>query len=594
MKFKHLLLIILVLSTLVLLFSCGETPNQEVKEYTVTFDSNGGTSVEAQVVEENKRASAPNDPTKEGYTFLGWYVGDEKWSFISHTVTENITLKAKWEIKSYTVTFDAKGGEGGKTVTVEHGGTLLAPMPTRANYSFEGWYFADTKWSFKTDTVTSDITLVAKWEPFTKTITFNANGGTVSEKTRKVKYNEAIGTLPVPVYENHEFLGWYISGDMENQITEDYIVTDKITLVAKWGNPPCSVTFNANGGTVCEGSRKVREGEMIGILPTPERDGYKFAGWFLEGDVSFDDKISQRDIVMFDIVLVAKWERDENAMLVTFDPNGGTIAEADAVKYVQKGKYIGNLPTPTRDGYTFLGWFLSDGTEIKKTTTINTNTICIALWIEKIYCTDGTENHAWSMWTELFTPTCETPQIDARECVICGCVELRDGTPALGHDWSDWSEEYMSRSRKCYECQKEENQQLKNVTNEGITSFNQIKVEGNAWNAGNGSTLINGMFELDNTGLISGKGTSPLTVTLELSSPAVLDMIYVKGKGTATIEVTVTCEDGTEVSLGVGAFGDEPSVFDVGGRVITKVVVYMPNPSEGSDIWQEITLARKI
>ena len=105
MKFKHLLLIILVLSTLVLLFSCGETPNQEVKEYTVTFDSNGGTSVEAQVVEENKRASAPNDPTKEGYTFLGWYVGDEKWSFISHTITENITLKAKWEIKSYTVRY---------------------------------------------------------------------------------------------------------------------------------------------------------------------------------------------------------------------------------------------------------------------------------------------------------------------------------------------------------------------------------------------------------------------------------------------------------------------------------------------------------
>jgi uncharacterized repeat protein (TIGR02543 family) len=234
MKFKHLLLIILILSTLILLFSCGETPNQEVKEYTVTFDSNGGTSVEAQVVEENKRASAPNDPTKEGYTFLGWYVGDEKWSFISHTITENITLKAKWEIKSYTVTFDANGGEGGKSVTVEHGGTLLAPMPTRANYSFEGWYLGETKWSFKTDKVTSDITLVAKWEPFTKTVTFDANGGTITEKTRKVKYGEAIGTLPTPTKDGWLFVGWYDSDDVnyENKIDEAYVITSSIKLVA--------------------------------------------------------------------------------------------------------------------------------------------------------------------------------------------------------------------------------------------------------------------------------------------------------------------------------------------------------------------------
>ena len=98
MKFKHLLLIILVLSTLVLLFSCGEILTKGVKKYTVTFDSNGGTSVEAQVVEENKRASAPNDPTKEGYTFLGWYVGDEKWSFLDNSVKDNLTLTAKWEI----------------------------------------------------------------------------------------------------------------------------------------------------------------------------------------------------------------------------------------------------------------------------------------------------------------------------------------------------------------------------------------------------------------------------------------------------------------------------------------------------------------
>ena len=589
MKLKHLLFIAVVTVFLLSLFSCAP------KTFTVLFDSNGGSDVEAQVVEKGLKATKPQAPVKEGYTFIGWYYDNEEWSFIKDYVTENITLEAKWEKNKYTVTFDANGGSGSTSKSAEHGATVTAPMASRPNYSLVGWYNGETQWNFKTNTVTENITLVAKWEGFEKKITFDANGGTVCEESRKVKYGDEIGILPTPTYENHTFLGWYDSDDVnfENRIKKTYIVTSAMKLVAKYqSNTVYTVTFDANRGTVDEESRSVGEGQPYGLLPTPTRNGYLFLGWFSQDDVSRDNKISATDIVNSDISLVAAWQKDENSVTVEFDANGGELAESDCIKYLQKGDRIGTLPTPLRNGHTFLGWFLSDGTELTRTTTINTNTVCVALWIEKVYCTDGTENHQWSMWTEIFKASCEMPQIDGRECVICGCVELKDGTPALGHDWSNWTEEYMSRSRKCYECQTQENQQLKNVTVEGITSFNQIKVEGNAWNAGNGSTLINGMFELDNTGLISGKGTSPLTVTLELSSPTVLDMIYVKGKGTATIEVTVTYQDGSTASLGTGAFGDNPASFEAFGKSIIKVVIYMPNPSEGSDIWQEITLAR--
>ena len=591
MKLKHLLFIAIITVFLFSLFSCAP------KTFTVAFDSNGGSEVEAQIIEEGLTVTKPQSPVKEGYTFKGWYYGNEEWSFVRDCVTENILLKAKWEKNKYTVTFDSNGGSGDTSKSVEHGATVTAPMASRPNYSLVGWYNGETKWDFKNDTVTENITLVAKWEGFEKKITFDANGGTVCEESRKVKYGDEIGILPTPTYENHTFLGWFDSDDlnMEERITKSYVVTSAIRLVAGWkSNVAFTVTFDAKKGTVDEESRTVFEGQPYGSLPTPTRNGYVFLGWFSADDTNFDKRIEATDIVNSDMSLVAWWQKDENAVTLEFDANGGELDESDCIKYLQKGDRAGALPTPTKNGCTFLGWFLSDGTELTRTTIINTNTICTALWIEKIYCTDGTENHSWSLWIEAIPSTCETPEINGRECVICGCIELRDGSPALGHDWSDWTEEYMSRSRVCYECQKEEKQQFKNVTAQVLEPRTYPTVTGDAWNPGNGSTLINGMFELDNTGLICGKGTSPLTVTLELSSPTVIDMIYVKGKGTATIEVTVTCEDGSVVFLGTGAFGDNPSCFNVSGKSIVKVEVYMPNPSEGSDIWQEITLAQRV
>ena len=159
MKIKHFLLILVVLSTLIMLFSCG------AKEYTVTFDADGGSSVEAQIVKEGEKVTVPTEPTKECYTFLGWYLGNEKWSF-DDTVSSDTTLKAKWEKSKYTVTFDANGGTGSTTKTVEHGAKITAPFATNPKHSLVGWFLGDTQWSFKEDTVTSDMTLVAKWEAF--------------------------------------------------------------------------------------------------------------------------------------------------------------------------------------------------------------------------------------------------------------------------------------------------------------------------------------------------------------------------------------------------------------------------------------------
>lgn len=356
-----------------------------------------------------------------------------------------------------------------------------------------------------------------------------------------------------------------------------------------------TIYFDANGGTVGEETRKVKDGEMLGKLPTPKRDGFKFAGWYDEEDTNFEEKISQRDFVMFDMVLVAKWDKDENTVSVEFDPNGGEIAESDAVKFVQKGDNIGNLPTPTREGYIFDCWTLEDGiTVARKTTVVKANTVLVAKWKMIVYCNDGTENHQFLPWQQISQESCETAERKSRVCEICGHEEYNEGAAPKGHDWSNWSEEYMKRSRTCYECNKQDFQDFKNVTVEALGPGVYPTMDGDAWGKDKVSNMVNGTFEPGNEGTIAGKGTGALTCTLNLTNPTAVDMIYVKGRGSASIEVTVTYEDGSTKMLGIGSFGDEPAKFDVEGKVITKVVVYMPNPSNGTDYWQEITLAKDI
>ena len=140
---------------------------ERVKQYTVTFDSNGGTSVSKQVVTENKTATTPKEPIKKGYKFIGWYLGDSKYSF-GTKVIKDITLKAKWEVKEevkqYTVTFDSNGGTSVSKQVVTENKTATTPKePTKKGYKFIGWYLGDSKYSFGTK-VTKDITLKAKWE----------------------------------------------------------------------------------------------------------------------------------------------------------------------------------------------------------------------------------------------------------------------------------------------------------------------------------------------------------------------------------------------------------------------------------------------
>lgn len=147
------------------LAACG-TP-----QFTVTFESNGGSAVAAVTVDKDGKVEKPADPTKEDCIFDGWFKDatfGESWNFDTDTVTGDVTLYAKWTpLADCAVTFDSQGGSAVQSATVKAGKTLTKPTdPTRARFRFDGWFkdaAGETAWNFDTDTVTGDMTLYAKW-----------------------------------------------------------------------------------------------------------------------------------------------------------------------------------------------------------------------------------------------------------------------------------------------------------------------------------------------------------------------------------------------------------------------------------------------
>ncbi len=300
MKFKKIILSVITLCLLFITTGC----NQE--EFTVTFDSDGGTFVEEQVVEKNDYATKPTNPTKEGYNFLYWELGNAEYDFGTE-VTKDITLVAKYEENSgssgisYLVTFNSASGSDVASQTIATGSKITKPAnPTKEGYKFLYWELENKEYDFET-VVTKDITLVAKWLE-TYTVTFNVEGG--SKVSSQTIDSGLKATKPsTPTKSGYTFLGWYL-----NNVEYDFKsgVTKNITLVAKW-EPTVSVTkytvtFNSSGGSTVA-SQSIPNGSKATKPTNPTRSGYTFKGWYLDDiEYNFNSTISKN------ITLVARWD----------------------------------------------------------------------------------------------------------------------------------------------------------------------------------------------------------------------------------------------------------------------------------------------
>jgi len=209
--------------------------------YTITFNSQGGSSVTSKIAGYNSVITAPTSPTKTGYTFGGWYKEagcTNKWDFATNKVTANTTLYAKWTINNYTVTFNSQGGSTVTSKATAYNSVIAAPtLPTRTGYTFGGWFKESScinTWDFSTDKVTIDSTLYAKWTINNYAVTFNSQGGS-AVTSKAVGYNSVIIAPTSPTKTGYTFGGWYKEATCVNvwNFTTNKVITST-TLYAKW------------------------------------------------------------------------------------------------------------------------------------------------------------------------------------------------------------------------------------------------------------------------------------------------------------------------------------------------------------------------
>ncbi len=200
--------------------SGGTFNGKVIGAYTVTFQSKGGSEVASQI-RANTPAGQPADPTKEGYTFIGWYNGESEWNFET-PVTADLTLTAKWQINRYTITFDTAGGSEVPSITQDYGTAITPPAaPTRTGYTFAGW---DRE--IPTAMPAENMTITARWQVNQYTITFKPeNGG--QDIVIKQDYGTAITAPANPTKTGYTFAGW-------DKTIPSTMPAGDMTITARW------------------------------------------------------------------------------------------------------------------------------------------------------------------------------------------------------------------------------------------------------------------------------------------------------------------------------------------------------------------------
>ena len=192
-------------------------PVWNTNKYTITFETNGGSEIAPITQDYGTEITAPDNPTRKGYTFKGW---DKE---IPETMpAENMTVKAQWEINQYTIAFDTNGGSEIAPITQDYGTKITAPdNPTRKGYTFRGWDKEIPK-----TMPAENITVKAQWEINQYTIAFDTNGGSeIAPITQD--YGTEITAPDNPTRKGYTFKGW----DKEIPKT---MPAENITITARW------------------------------------------------------------------------------------------------------------------------------------------------------------------------------------------------------------------------------------------------------------------------------------------------------------------------------------------------------------------------
>ena len=369
-----------------------------------------------------------------------------------------------------------------------------------------------------------------------------------------------------------------------------------VPFIASCGNK-ITVYFDAGEGTVDETERKVKQNELIGRLPTPKREGYKFDGWYEEDDMDYQDQIKKTTPVSFPMVLVAKWVKDNTKAQIFFNAGKWGSVSTETL-FIDKGTSLGMKlvePTLNDDNAVFEGWFL-DGKKVSQTTVFDKDVVLEAKYLEPVICEiSGTYNHDWTQFDyEESKATCTTDGKATRYCKDCGFKQELIGDPKLGHDyegvlWESDPTNLLRQTRSCKRCKTPAYITYINVSDKIVST----KLDGRVSGADNVGCLYDGNLTDTFGKTFCGQGSGPLTITVSFTEATQVDCVFVKGEGSLTyrLKVKVAGESDYKIITNNGAFGSEPKKFEI-GATITEAIFETDNAGDGMCFWQEFAFAQ--
>ena len=311
-----------------------------VNQYTITFETDGGSTISSITKNYGEAVSAPNDPNKAYHTFAGW---DKE---IPATMpAQNVTIKALWNVNNYTITFDTDGGSEINPITQAYGTEIIKPNnPEKEGYVFVGWD-KEIPYTMPAD----NMSITAKWKEATKNVRFDPNGGKWSDdstlsKTEVLKFSDDAYGYQAPTKNGYDFGGW--------QKQEAAVQGSDETYVAIW-NLGKTVTFK-DGDVIYEDNYAFGETVTAPILA--EKVGHTFVGWDLVGVNGVGNGFKDQVISVMgneNITYVAIWKANEYT--VYFYNENDELIEAITKEY---GAPFGISITPIKTGHTFVGWDL--------------------------------------------------------------------------------------------------------------------------------------------------------------------------------------------------------------------------------------------
>lgn len=342
--------------------------------YTVIFLDIEGNNQDVFYIRHGDSVESVVEPYVDGYIFDGWYKEEEfKNKYVlSMPIESDLTLYPKFNVKTFSIWYDT--GDGGPTIPTQYVVHDECPeiieAPSWYGHVFVNWY-KDYLYKIEYDfsePITEDTTIYAKYDELKILVTYEDDEGEEVYPEKEYAYGIKLNPPTKPEKEGKSFSHWELNGerfDFDTQIEND------ILLVAIFTDIVYTVTFEGNGVELKEKEQKVVHGELVNMPEEPEKEGSTFVCW--STTAALDDVFNFSTEVTSDLTLYAKWKED--TYTVTFVVDG----EAYDIRTVNWADAVSNtVSTPTKENYSFTGWYDSDDNLFNFSTPIKEDTYIYA------------------------------------------------------------------------------------------------------------------------------------------------------------------------------------------------------------------------